>query len=133
MRIPSHPNFLRGVLLADGASCLAMGGVLVLGADLLSGWLGLPSALLRAAGLILLPFAAFLLLVATRRPLSRTAVWLAVACNAAWIVGSVAILAGGLVAPNPFGFAFVITQALIVALVTELEIISLRRVEPIPA
>jgi hypothetical protein len=133
MRIPSHPNFLRGVLLADGATCLAMGGVLILGADLLSGWFGLPSLWLREAGLILLPFAIFLLLVATRRTLSRRAVWLAVACNAAWVLASAAILVGGLVAPTPLGFAFVIAQALIVGLVTELEIIGLRHIEPVPA
>jgi len=133
MNLTSHPNFLRGVLLADAASCLAMGGALILGADLLSEWFGLPRALLQQAGLVLLPFTAFLIIVATRPALSRAAVWLAVACNAAWIVGSGALLVGGLAAPNAFGFAFVIAQALIVLLVTEIEIIGLRRVEPVPA
>lgn len=133
MNLTSHPNFLRGVLLADAASCLAMGGALILGADLLSEWFGLPRALLQRAGLVLLPFTAFLIIAATRPALPRAAVWLAVACNAAWIVGSGALLVSGLAAPNAFGLAFVIAQALIVLLVTEIEIIGLRRIEPVPA
>lgn len=133
MSLTSHPNFLRGVLLADAASCLVMGGALIAGADLLSGWFGLPAALLQQAGLLLLPFTAFLILVATRPAISRPAVWLAVACNAAWVLGSGALLVSGLVAPTLFGFAFVIAQALIVLLVTEVEIIGLRRAEPVPA
>jgi hypothetical protein len=82
---------------------------------------------------MLLPFAAFLLLTATRRSLSRMAVWLAVGCNVLWVLGSAAVLVGGPFAPTWLGYAFVIAQALFVAAITELEIIGLQRVERVTA
>lgn len=133
MNITRHPNFLRHLLLADAVSCLAIGGALALGAGLVADWLGLPAALLRAAGLVLLPFAAFVLFVASRPILSRSAVWLIIACNAVWVVGSAVLLIGGFAAPTALGIAFVITQAVVVAIVAELEAMGLRAAPPIPA
>ena len=127
MNITRHPNFLRNLLLADAASCLAIGAALALGAGLVADRLGLPAALLRGAGLVLLPFAAFVLFVASRPILSRPAVWLIIGGNAAWVVGSAALLIGGFAAPTALGIAFVIAQALIVAVVAELEAMSLRK------
>jgi len=133
MYITRHPNFLRHLLLADAASCLATGGALSLGAGLLTEWLGLPAALLRAAGLVLLPFAAFVLFVASRPILSRSAVWLIIGCNAAWVIGSAALLIGGFAAPTSLGITVVIAQAVVVAIVAELEAMGLRPASPVPA
>lgn len=51
-------TFLRRVLFADAATCVATGLLLMLGSSLLEPLLGLPTGLLRYAGLSLLPFAA---------------------------------------------------------------------------
>lgn len=134
MNFTRHPNFLRRLLLADAASCLALGVALALGAGLVADWLGLPPALLRAAGLVLLPFAAFVLFVARLPILSRAAVWLIIGCNAVWVAASGALLIGGFAAPTTtLGIAFVVAQAVVVAIVAELEAVGLRTASPIPA
>jgi len=133
MNITRHPNFLRHLLVVDAASCLAMGGALALGAGFVTDWLGLPAGLLRAAGLVLLPFAALVLFVASRPILSRSAVWGIIGCNVVWVVGSVLLLIGGLAAPTALGIAVVIAQAVVVAFMAELEAIGLRAASPIPA
>jgi len=63
--------------------------------------------------------------VALRQRLSRAGAGLVVAGNAAWVAGSVALLVAA--APTGLGYAFVIAQALAVALLAELEFIGLRR------
>ena len=55
-----HPSpFLRKALLLDAAASGATGLLLIGGAGFLDGLLGLPVALMREAGLILVPFVAF--------------------------------------------------------------------------
>jgi len=82
---------------------------------------------LRGAGLVLLPCAALLAWFASRETLPRWAVHLVVAVNLIWIADSVLILLAGWFAPSSLGIAFVLGQALAVAVVTELEIIGLKR------
>jgi hypothetical protein len=125
----SHPNFLRHVLWADAVASAATGLVMIAGAGALESLLGLPSALTREAGLVLMPFAALVAIVATRARISRAAVWTIIAANAAWTIGSFGLsfglLAGG-VATTTLGYAFVIAQALAVAILAELEYAGLR-------
>ena len=52
---------------------------------------------------------------------------LIIAINALWVAASFGLLLSGLVAPTPLGYAFVIAQALAVALLAELQFIGLRR------
>jgi hypothetical protein len=118
-------RFLRRVLLVDAATCVATGALLALDAALLSRLLGLPQALLFYAGASLFPCAALMLWVALREPLSRAGAWIVVAGNAAWVAASVALLFAA--APTGLGSAFVIAQALAVALLAELEFIGLRK------
>jgi hypothetical protein len=118
-------RFLRRVLFVDAATCLATGALLALDAGSLSRLLGLPQALLFYAGASLFPCAALMLWVALREPLSRAGAWLVVAGNAAWVAASVALLFAA--APTGLGTAFVIAQALAVALLAELEFIGLRK------
>ena len=62
-----HPTpFLRNALLLDAAASGATALLLIAGAGLLEGLLGLPVALMREAGLILVPFVAFVAWVGTR-------------------------------------------------------------------
>lgn len=121
------PHFLRRVLLADAATCLATGLLLTLGANALQPLLGLPQALLREAGMLLYPFAALVLFTATRPELPRMLVWVIVISNALWAFDSAMLLLAGWVTPTLPGKAFVVVQALAVALFAELEFFGLRR------
>jgi uncharacterized membrane protein YoaK (UPF0700 family) len=105
----------------------ATGLLLLLGAPFLAGLLELPEVLLRSAGLVLLPFVAFVAYVATREHFHRSAIWTVIGVNALWAAASVALLLSGWVAPNLFGAAFVIFQAVVVAVFAELEYLGVRR------
>ena len=123
-----HPSpFLRNVLLLDAAASGATAALLIAGAGFLDGLLGLPVALMREAGLILVPYVAFAVWTATRAEVARGAVWAIIAANVLWAVASVCLLASGLVAPTGLGYAFVIAQAAVVAILGELQYAGLRR------
>lgn len=122
-------TFLRGVLFADAATCIATGMGLMFGAGLLEQYLGLPAGLLRYAGLSLLPFAALLVYLAARESLLPGAVWAVIGLNALWTVDSVLLLLTGWVAPTELGYAFVVAQALGVAVLAGLEYVGLRKAE----
>ncbi len=117
---------LRRILMLDAVASGATGVLLIAGADLLTGWLGLSAGLMRGAGLILVPYVAFVAWLALQAQPARGAVWLVVAANALWAVASVLILVSGLVAPTMLGVAFVIAQAAVVALLGELQAMALR-------
>ena len=120
-------RLLRTALSLDAAACAATGLLLSLAAGPLSGLLGLPPAFLRGAGLVLLPCAALLAWFAGRGTLPRLAVHAVIGVNLLWIADSVAILVAGWFQPTALGIAFVLAQAAAVAVVTELEVIGLKR------
>ena len=126
-------TFLRNVLLLDAAASGATAALLIAGAGLLDGLLGLPVALMREAGLILVPYVAFVAWVGTREGIARGAVWAIVATNALWAIASVGLLVSGLVAPTILGTAFVIAQAAVVALLGELQYAGLKRQDTVVA
>lgn len=121
--------FLRRVLLADTLVSGATGLLMLLGAGLLTDMLDLPTALLRTAGLILLPYALFVIYVATRSS-QPAAVWAVIVINALWAVDSIVLLLSGWVTPNALGYAFVLVQAVAVAVFAELQYVGLRRATP---
>ena len=120
-------TFLRRALVLDAIASGATGLMLIAGAGLLEGLLGLPGALLRWAGIVLVPYVAFVAFTATRGTISRPAVWAIVAANALWAIASALLLVSGLVAPTALGYAFVIFQAVVVALLGELQYMGLHR------
>lgn len=122
-------TFLRGVLFADATTCVATGLLLMFGSGPLEQYLGLPAGLLRYAGLSLLPFAALLVYLAARENLSPGAVWAVIVLNALWTVDSVLLLLTGWVSPTELGYAFVVAQALGVAVLAGLEYVGLRKAE----
>jgi hypothetical protein len=126
--IQSSP-VLRGALALDAAACAATGLLLSLGAGTLAGMLGFPAEFLRGAGLVLLPCAALLAFFASRARLPRLAVHAVIGVNILWIADSLLILVAGWFAPSGLGVAFVLAQAAAVAVVTELEVIGLKRSE----
>jgi hypothetical protein len=121
--------FLRYALLADAIASGATGLLMIAGAGLLEGLLGLPTALTREAGLLLVPYVAFVAWVGTREAISRPAVQTVIALNVIWVLGSIGLLVTGYVAPTALGYAFVIGQAAVVAVFAELQFIGLRRPE----
>jgi hypothetical protein len=122
-------TFLRYALLADAVASGATGLMMIAGAGLLDGLLGLPSALMREAGLVLVPYVAFVAYVGTRETIARTAVQAIIAINVLWVAGSIGLLVSGFVAPTLLGYAFVIFQAIVVGVFAELQVMGLRRNE----
>lgn len=116
----AHPLFLRRVLLLDAATCLTTGLGLTVGGALTARLTTLPPDLLQGAGLSLFPIALFMAAVAMRRPVPAAGVWLVVLGNVAWVLGSLYLLAGA-VTFNAFGAAFILLQAVAVAVLAALE------------
>jgi hypothetical protein len=78
-----HPSpFLRKALLLDAAASGATAVLLIAAAGFLDGLLGLPVALMREAGLILVPFVGFVIWIGTREVVARGSIWTIIAANA---------------------------------------------------
>lgn len=118
---------LRRALQADAVASAASGLAMFLGAAVLDGPTGLPTALLRYAGLALLPYAALVGWMGLRPYLPRWAVWAVILGNMAWAADSALLLVSGWVQPTGFGIAFALAQALVVAVLAELQFFGLRR------
>ena len=120
-------SFLRKVLVVDAMSSGAMGVALFAFSAPLAALMNLPQPLLAEAGLVLLPFAAFVGFLASRPMPSRLGVWIVIALNVIWAIDSIVLLFTGWLSPNPLGYAFVIGQAAVVAVLADLEYVGLRR------
>ena len=108
----SSTSLLRVALLGDAAASGATGLLMAAAAGPLAPLLGLPEPLLRGAGLVLLPYAAFVAWLG-RRPVPGL-VRAVVAVNLLWAADCVLLLVSGFVAPTGLGIAFVLLQALVV-------------------
>lgn len=118
---------LRRVLITDTTLTGTSGILLLLAARPLSTLLALPSALLLGAAAIFIPFAIFVGWLGTRPRVYRPLVFAAIALNALWAVDSILLLFTKWVQPTPFGELFVIGQAVVVAVIAELQFVGLRR------
>jgi hypothetical protein len=119
--------FLRRALLADAVISGGTGILMAASAGFVDGLLGLPAVLLREAGILLLPFAALVGWLATRERPPLGAVKTVIVVNGAWVAASLLLLVSGWVAPTLLGYAFVIAQALVVAVFAELQFMGLRK------
>ncbi len=124
--LPPSP-LLRRVLLADAVVTGLTGLGLALGSGLLAPVFGLPPTLLLYVGLSLLPFAALVAVVGTRQYPSRPAVGAVIVYNVLWALDSVVLLLTPWVEPTGLGVAFVLAQAVVVAVFAELQYLGLRR------
>jgi hypothetical protein len=113
--LTNRPTTLRRVLLLDAAASGAMGILLLVGASFLAQPLGLPAALLRWTGLILVPFAAGLIWTANHPNISRGSVRAIVILNVLWAIGTPLLLLTSWVSPTLVGELFVLVQAAAVA------------------
>ena len=119
--------FLRRAIQLDAIVSGAMALLLVFGEGLLASRLDLPEALLRETGLFLVAYAALVGWLGTRQSMPKALVWIVIAGNAAWTIGSIGLLFSGAVAPNIFGEAFVAMQAIAVGAFAELQYVGLRK------
>ncbi len=126
-RFATPSSLLRNALLADGLLSGATALMLVIAAGPLSSLLGLSVGLLRGSGWFILPFAALAAFLRFRARIGRTPVFVLVVCNALWAVDSVLVLLLGWIEPTVPGEVFVVGQAVIVAVLAELQFIGLRR------
>jgi uncharacterized protein YjeT (DUF2065 family) len=123
-----HPSlFLRRAIVADAIVSGAMALLLTFDAEMLAPLLNLPEALLRETGLFLIAYAALVGWLGTRSSMPKLLVAIVIAGNAAWTLGSIALLFSGAVTPNLLGEAFVAVQAIAVGAFAELQYIGLRK------
>jgi uncharacterized membrane protein len=114
-------------MIADAAITGLTGLALIAGAGMLSSLLGVPQSLMRNAGLILIPYAVMVFYWSSPVRLSRPRVWTVIGLNLAWVVASVLLLlTAGWIEPTALGVAFVLFQAVVVAVFTELQYAGLR-------
>ena len=132
MTILNRPT-ANSTLLIDAVVSGATGLLLLAAADPLSDLLNLPASLLRVSGGIMIPWFALLVAIATRPTISRMAMEVVIAGNLLWVAGSIILLIGDWVDPNALGYAFVIVQAVVVALFALMQIVKsveLGKVQP---
>ena len=121
-------SLLRRALLADAVASGASGALLTFDAEPLAGLFGLPAPLLAGAGAVSLAYAVLVGWMGMRHRLWRAAVWAVIVGNAAWALGSVELLFTQ--HPSALGQAYVLAQALVVAVLAELQWLGLRRAGP---
>lgn len=124
--LPHHPRFLARVLQIDAVATGATALLLIAGAGALAPLLQLPEALLRGAGVFLVPFVVAISLLSLRERIPERAMAVVVAINFAWVVASVWLVVAGPVDPNLPGIAFVLVQAVAVLLFADLGWFGLR-------
>lgn len=129
----AHPRFLSRVLLVDALATGATAALLLAGAEVLQPLLQLPVALLRGAGLFLVPFVACVAALSRMQRVPPRAMAAVVAINAAWVVASIWLVVGGPFQPSVLGTAFVLMQAAAVAVFADLGWFGLRAVRRVHA
>ncbi|MBY8977957.1 hypothetical protein KHP62_19250 [Rhodobacteraceae bacterium NNCM2] len=112
---------LHSILKLDAATCIGMGVLLIAAPALLSSHTLIPQALLFWAGVALLPTAAFMAGLSLLGTIPAWGKMTVIAGNAAWAFASVALPATGLIPANTFGWAFLIGQAVVVAIFAVME------------
>ncbi len=116
-----RPLSIQSLLALDGATCAVMGAALLMGPTPIAGATGIPASLLFWAGASLMPIAAFMAISSRAAAVPAWAAFVVIAGNLSWIIASIVLPLTGLIAPNVFGWAFLLGQAIIVAVLTKLE------------
>jgi hypothetical protein len=120
-------TFLRRALLADAIFSGVAAVGFTFGAGAFASLFNLPEALLRETGLFLIAYTALVGWLASRGSVARPLVLLVVVGNAAWTVGSIALLFSGAVSPNIGGELMVVAQAIATGVFAELQYVGLRQ------
>jgi hypothetical protein len=120
-------TFLRRALLADAVFSGVAAAGFTLGAGAFGTLFNLPEVLLRETGLFLIAYTALVGWLAALTAVPRALVILVVIGNAAWTVGSIALLLTGAVSPNLAGELMIVAQAIATGVFAELQYVGLRR------
>jgi hypothetical protein len=120
-------TFLSRALLADAIFSGVAALALTFGAGALAPLLHLPDALLQKSGLFLIAYTALVGWLASRSSVSKALVLMVIVGNAAWTLGSIALLFSGAVSPNLLGVIFIVAQAVATGVFAELQYIGLRK------
>lgn len=120
-------SFLSRALLADALFSGVSAVGLALGAGVLAQFLTLPEVLLRETGLFLIAYAAVVGWLGTRQSVLKVLVLFVIVGNAAWTLGSIALLFSGAVTPSLLGQIVVVAQAIATGVFAELQYVGLRR------
>lgn len=117
---------VRLALRLDAVATAAVGVLAAAGAGVLDGALGVPAPVLLGLGALLVAYAVGVGLVSRTRPVTTVGTGAVIALNAAWVLGSLvaAVVTEGLTA---LGTAAVVVQALAVAMLAEVQLVTLRR------
>ncbi len=105
---------LRRALLADVALTGAAAVLMLAGAAVLDGPLGLPAGLLAGSGAFLLLFVAGVAWVASRSAVGRLTIQAIIEVNLLWFLASVIVLFTPWPGPTGLGVAFIAAQAIVV-------------------
>ena len=122
----ANPAFLPRLLLVDGLATGATALLLIVGAQALAPLLGLPAGLLRTAGLLCVPFVAWVLWLSSLAAVPGMATVASIAMNFVWVAVTVWEAFGAQWQPTAWGIAFVCAQALVVLVFAELGWIGVR-------
>lgn len=120
-------RFLRNALLLDAVASALVGLPMMALAHPLGEALGLPAPLLFWAGVVCLPYAALLTMFSGEASVSVSVIRTVVIGNAFWVLGCLALAFAGWVLPTALGIAFLMAQAVFVALFAELQWLGWRR------
>ena len=118
---------LRRAIQADALVTGAVALLQAFGAGMLAPLLSLPESLLRETGLFLIAYTALVGWLGTRPSMPKALVAIVIAGNAAWALGSIALMFSGWVNPNLLGDAFIAVHAISTGVFAELQYIGLRR------
>jgi hypothetical protein len=120
-------RLLRLSLRLDALVSAAFAGLVLVGGPMLSDVLGAPLSLLWSVGVFVLAWAAVLWRLEARARISPRTVWAIIALNILWAIESVLLVVLGWVPLTGLGVAFVLTQAVAVAGLSDLQFVALRR------
>jgi hypothetical protein len=120
-------TFLRRAIQADAIVTGAVALLQTFGAGMLAPMLSLPQALVLETGLFLIAYTALVGWLGTRQSMPKALVAIVIAGNAAWALGSIALMFSGAVTPNLLGYAFIAVHAISTGVFAELQYIGLRK------
>lgn len=113
---------LKSLLMLDAATCASMGAALLMASGPVAALTQIPAALLFWAGAGLMPIAAFMALSTRAVRVPAWAVSIIVIGNVMWAAVSILLPTAGLIAPNLLGWALLVGQAGVVAILAKLEL-----------
>lgn len=127
------PSFLRRVLWADALSGAVTGVLQLAVPGVLAAWLGLPAALLTASALAIFVFVGLASFLAMQAAPPRPLLAALVIGNWAWVVACLVLAFAGALAPTALGQGYLVMQAVVVAVLAELQWMGLRQQRAVEA